>query len=526
MNPYLSDIINKFNTTPFLFAGSGLTRRYYNLPDWKSLLEVFASKVSDDEFAYIAYENKARSIGTEAGIYPKIAELIERDFNELWFKKPEIRRVNDRYLKSIKAGVSPFKAEIAMFIEENSKISEKYEKEVNKLKEISEKSITGIITTNYDMFFEQHLDQYSTYVGQEELVFSPIQGIAEIYKIHGSIEQPASIVINEEDYIKFDKGSPYLAAKLMTIFMEYPIIFIGYSITDSNIQKILSALVNCLSENNMGILRKRFVFIDYQEGHKDVTIAPHTIIIDGRVIEMTKVTLDNFMPLYEELANKQAKIPVKLLRMFKQELYKFTIENRPTANLRVASIDDRRVGDEDLVLAIGKASDFGLKGLKGLSSSEWYKNIVIDSLEFTADDLLDYAYPALNRQNSNTLPIFKYLSLAKNNHTDCILKAKEVNFDTIISQSFKNNRGCLNRYTSVQDIWKNEKSLEKATRLLAHLEETQINIDDLEEVLKQIFDKHSNILDDGTQVERTNIRRLIRVYDWMKYGVKVKESFD
>ena len=66
-----------------------------------------------------------------------------------------------------------------------------------------------------------------------------MQGIAEIYKIHGSVQNPESIVINKADYQKFyDKGK-YLAAKLMTIFMEYPIIFIGYSISDSDIQAIL-----------------------------------------------------------------------------------------------------------------------------------------------------------------------------------------------------------------------------------------------------------------------------------------------
>ena len=70
---------------------------------------------------------------------------------------------------------------------------------------------------------------YKVFIGQEQLVFSSIQEIAEIYKIHGCISNPDSLIINESDYSNFYSKGKYLAAKLMTIFMEYPIIFVGYS---------------------------------------------------------------------------------------------------------------------------------------------------------------------------------------------------------------------------------------------------------------------------------------------------------
>ena len=55
---------------------------------------------------------------------------------------------------------------------------------------------------------------YKTFVGQDELVFSQLQGIAEIYKIHGSVQNPESIVINKADYQKFSLNDYQLKLKV------------------------------------------------------------------------------------------------------------------------------------------------------------------------------------------------------------------------------------------------------------------------------------------------------------------------
>ena len=77
----IEDVINKFNTMPFLFIGSGMSRRYLNLPDWKGLLKYFAESISNDEFAYDSYENRAKTMECKLGIMPKVAELIQQDFD-------------------------------------------------------------------------------------------------------------------------------------------------------------------------------------------------------------------------------------------------------------------------------------------------------------------------------------------------------------------------------------------------------------------------------------------------------------
>ncbi|MDO4650114.1 MAG: SIR2 family protein, partial [Eubacteriales bacterium] len=232
------DVVQNFKTIPFLFVGSGMSRRYYGLPDWEGLLSHFAQIVSTDEFIYNSYLSKAEGEICKNGLLPKVAELIQRDFDQKWFRDSSIRTLNEKELDFVKRGVSPFKVEIAAYIRRMCIEKEAMSEEIALLEQISKHSIAGVITTNYDRFLEDHLNGFNTYIGQNQLVFSTLQGVAEIYKIHGSIDSPDTIVINDVDYSNFNQKSAYLAAKLMTIFVENPIIFMGYSISDKNIQGI------------------------------------------------------------------------------------------------------------------------------------------------------------------------------------------------------------------------------------------------------------------------------------------------
>ena len=517
----LEDVISNFNTTPFLFVGSGITRRYLNLPDWRGLLSHFASLTSDNEFAYSAYENLAARFNNPVGLMPKVADLIQTDFNKRWFEDPSIRTLSSSELDAIKNGGDPFKFEIASYIKKNGNIQSEYIEEIELLKKISGKNISGVITTNYDTFLEDSFDGYKKYVGQKQLIFSSIQGIAEIYKIHGSVESPDTIVINETDYQSFMADSAYLAAKLMTIFMEYPIIFIGYSISDSNIQEILKSIVHCLDAQQIKRLEDRFVFVEYQRDFVGVEVTPQTIVLGDKQLTMQRVRLENFSFLYSALEKNRSKLPVRLLRRFKEELYDYTITNVPTSKLRVASIEDNRVSDEELVLAIGKASELGIKGLSGIDGNEWYRNIIMEDIDFSADDLLQFAFPSLIRKSSGTLPVNKYLALSKYDYPEVRDIAEKFSFDKIISNTLKKNRTSLGSYCSVNQIWNQEKSnLDRATRLIACLPESQINSKDLFDILKYLFEQDINILDREKQSVRTNIRRLIRIYDYLMWGKK------
>lgn len=152
----IEDIVYKFNTTPFLFIGSGISRRYLNLPDWKGLLKHFAELVYDDEFAYNIFESQAQNLYCKTGLMPKVAELIQKEFDQKWFRDASLRTVDSSTIELIHNGLSPFKAELSNYIQQNSIINNSYKEEIDALSKLSEKSISGVITTNYDTFLEDH----------------------------------------------------------------------------------------------------------------------------------------------------------------------------------------------------------------------------------------------------------------------------------------------------------------------------------------------------------------------------------
>jgi len=138
---------------PLLFVGSGLSIRYLGLENWEGLLRRFAQEANVNSLAYEMYVQTAKSLECKEGLLPKVAELIERDFNNKWFRDTEYEKNRGLHAEDVKKGISPFKIEIASYMKMKTPLAE-YAAEIELFKKLEKRSISGVITTNYDCFLE------------------------------------------------------------------------------------------------------------------------------------------------------------------------------------------------------------------------------------------------------------------------------------------------------------------------------------------------------------------------------------
>ena len=90
-------------------------------------------------------------------------------------------------------------------------------------------------------------------------------------------------------------------------------------------------------------------------------------------------------------------------------------------------------------------------------------------------------------------------------------------FDDIISNTIKKDRPKRD-YSSLEDVFKKGFDQNKEMLNMAYLTENQIDFKRLETYLKNIFvkDKDALNIEHSRSDYRTNLRRLIRIYDYLK----------
>lgn len=513
----LTDHLSKFSTAPYLFVGSGLSRRYLNFPTWIDLFKSIVTELKlDKPFEYY--------LSNSNGDYPRIATLIGEDLNDLWWNEErfEDSRNDFKHLAINKQSI--LKYEITKYLLKlNNQPLKELSDELNLLRKVN---IDGIITTNWDEFLEYVFPDYAVYIGQEELLFSEQISIGQLYKIHGSLIDPNSLILNSDDYHDFNARYPYLAAKLLTIFVEQPIIFIGYSLDDHNIQEILKSIIHCLTKEKVQKLQDRLLICQWEPQLSSPSLSDTTMLISGTVLPIKLLKLPDFKQLFEVLANNKKRLPIKILRHMKDMIYDFVKTSNPKNQIFVSEdLDKLEEGqDVEFVYGIGLKDKLSEHGVKGITLRDLLKDVLIDN----GWNPSKISRMVLTNQQARYIPYFKYLSKANfldesgNIPYDSPVREFTPDFiekinlialkDFLPSDSYcKKQKEINERYSTLTELIEKE-NLYHASIYIPLIDLAKISTDVLENFLKQNVEEIAN---------NTHLRKLICYFDFLKNKLKM-----
>lgn len=216
--------------------------------------------------------------------------------------------------------------------------------EISLLKQLNPQAI---ITTNYDTLLEKIFPKYEPIVGQQVINQKKATDIGHILKIHGSVDELESIVIESDDYEKFSKKQIYLIAKLFTYFMEHPIIFIGYSLTDDNIKSILYNVKQIFDSDSEPMIPNMW-FIDWSSediGPEEIPPKEKPISVgNGESVRLNYIKVHTYERLYEALY--QDSIDIESLKQIEETVYN-VVKSDSITNLEVDIASLRYLTDRE-----------------------------------------------------------------------------------------------------------------------------------------------------------------------------------
>lgn len=534
MTSDLKTILEAINAHPFLFVGSGFTHRYLGTEDWKGLISHFARQAKPEtEFAFEWYRNEVKaSLSGSGQNLPEITEQVEKDYARRFLSENSFRDLRNRHQDRIRADVSPLKIGVADLLTEleSNFISPKHSEELSALGH-ARKNVAGVITTNFDRFLEHLFPDHVPYIGQNQLLFNQSYGVGEIYKIHGCVSAPESLVLTQSDYRAYEERNAYLSAKLMTIFLEHPIIFLGYSLTDSNIRMIFSNIANCLNESQLATLSSRLIFVQRAKEDRPEGITTVRDNFGKSVIESTRVVLSDFSQLYKAIAGLHSSYPPKILRSLKKDLYDLVLTTDPKERIQVVDIDDTTEMDKlEYVIGIGIQKQLAGQGYGGLEVCDLIKDLIYEETALDAEQVAAIVLPKLVRQSSGNTPVFKYLAQTGENGiapqlTKYIAGVRSKGVDFWITMSMRRCRVGKIEPSNLEEVFKNNdmtsaKGVQQALQDLAFVPVAAIDLDSFRQFLITIWETYDPINNRTEQALTTHFRRAVRIYDWIKYDNK------
>lgn len=356
------------NTYPIIFVGSGISKRYLkNFPSWLELLEIFWNQLEmkEDFYSYLngikdSLSNEMNDTEKNFSVNIQAAQKIHQNYNQA-FREGKIVLQNLSSRKVFENSIDPFKHAVANIFK-NYEIKDDIDpQEFDYFCDLLVNSKI-IVTTNYDSFIEDILvDRKSPaklFIGQKGF-FDPYEDWGELYKIHGCISDSTSLVIDQMDYDEYDKNSILISAKLLSNMIHSPIIFLGYSLTDRNIVKLLSDFSSQIPNEDLRKTVNRILVVEYKPGQ--VSLDERQVLDRDSNMSYTHIQTDNYKEIFKNLAQIDEGLTPYEVRKFNSVIKKLVVASGHKGSLDTVllspvgldNVADQIDQGKPIVLAIG-----------------------------------------------------------------------------------------------------------------------------------------------------------------------------
>ncbi|KGQ42088.1 SIR2 family protein [Gallibacterium anatis] len=491
------DFIKNFHNHPVLFVGTGFSLRYLkNSYSWNNLLETIDKKIHKTDIHYLDLKD-------EFGVnnYPVIAEEIEKSLSAFLKNNQaeEFKTVNEKFYQALRNGEQPSRLKIyisELLSDLTKKEEDKLQEEITLLKK-ARKNIGSIITTNYDLLIED-IFKFNPLIANNILLSNPY---GSVYKIHGCITQPNSIIIKDSDYKEFEKRYELIRAQLLSIFIHNPIVFIGYSINDPNITAILKTIFSYVEPNSeqANKIKDNFLLVEYEQGSNSEMVGEHDIILEnGSTIRINKIKTDNYGIIYEGISNLMLPVSVMDIRKVKNIVAEIT----SGANIQVRITEDLdELSNDAMLLAIGSSKTITYAYQTKAEMMENYFQIVEEE-NIQLLKILDKQSPNIGQY----FPIFAFSKIYP--EIQNFSKYADIQKDKL-KENINNPKGKISKtFTCINDIINSEiPDYKKEFVIISQVYIGNITLDDLRNYLTNLDNKKD-----------TKYRKLLCLYDYMAHN--------
>jgi NAD-dependent SIR2 family protein deacetylase len=185
-------------------------------------------------------------------------------------------------------------------------------------------TVTEIVTTNWDDYFERNCGA-QPFVTEADWAFWKSSD-RKVFKLHGSISNPGSIVATDGDYKRCYRNlnQGLIGAQLKMMLATKTIVFIGYSLRDSD----FTALYR-LMQRRMGDLLPRAYFVTPDDGEAP-GLAKDMHVLRTSGVQFIRTLKTNFSP--DELIPDSRFAITPLIRELVREVHHKTLASGEMRN--------------------------------------------------------------------------------------------------------------------------------------------------------------------------------------------------